>query len=101
MNIFDAAGHHGDVTASIVRKVESFVITQRLAGFRHSDYVFDHETLNQIIIDLATDFNIMKAQNRLEAFCHDAASMNLLSAQQAKALFYDLFDGLRFSYLTA
>lgn len=91
-SVFDAAGHHGDVMASILRKVESFVITQRLAGFRHSDKVFDHETLNQIIIDLATDFNIMKARNRLKAFCHDAASMNLLSAEQAKALFYDLFD---------
>ena len=91
-SIFDGAGHHGDMLCNLLRKTQNFQIIQRLAGLRHSDAVFDHETLNQCIIDLTTDIGLMKSRGRVKAFCHDAASVNLLAASQMKNLFYDLFD---------
>ncbi len=91
-SIFDAAGHHGDFLANLLRKTEGFIIRQRLVGFRHSDVVFDHSSLNQCLVDLATEVGYISALNRLKAFCHDAAAVNLLSAEQARKLFFDLFD---------
>jgi len=90
--IFDGAGHHGDMLAVLARKSENFRIYEKLIELKHSDKVFDHESLNDSIIGATTSLGITTNRARMKAFSHDAHSANLLAIKQLKAIFSSSMD---------